>query len=91
VIRRRHKVSAILTATALLAWGLLVSRPPDIPVSQATGAQAEAAHLVDVGRCRAATRELRFEWLKPGEEPSLPDAGHASVCLAVYPIPAERQ
>jgi hypothetical protein len=90
VISRRYKVSATLFATALLAGSLLASRSSGIPVSPtATGARAEAAHLVDLGRCRATTRELRFEWLKPGEEPALPEAGQASVCLAVYPVPAD--
>jgi hypothetical protein len=89
VIGLRYKVSAAALATVLLVTGLLASRPSDIPVPPAAGrARAEAAYLVDVGRCRSAPKELRFEWLKPGEEPLQPVTGHASVCLAVYPVPA---
>jgi len=86
VNRLRYKVSAAVFVTTLLAWGLSASRPSDIPVLPlARDARAEAAHLVDAGRCRVAPRELHFGWLKPGEEPMPPEAGHASICVAVYP------
>jgi len=92
VIRQHYKVSAAVFATTLLAWGLLAFRPSAIPMlPPAADAQAEAAHLVDVGHCRASPRELRFEWLKPGEEPPPSDAGQAKVCLALYPVPADQR
>jgi len=92
VIRQGYKVSTAVLVTALFATGLLASRAPDIPMPlESTGSAAETAHLVDVGRCHSARRELKFAWLKPGEEPLQPVAGPSSVCLAVYTSPRDQR
>ena len=49
---------------------------------QATAPLDAEEVVADPGHCHGPPRELRFEWLKPGEEP-MPTT-HSSVCLAVY-------
>jgi hypothetical protein len=86
-MQRRIRVSTAMLSAALVSAGLLAPGPTT-PVHLAAPASpdpAGAQPLVDAGNCHGPRRELRFAWLKPGEEPTLP-AGPASVCLAVYEV-----
>jgi hypothetical protein len=83
-------MTAAVLVTTGLTWGLLATGREDLPVpAEWPGARAEAAHLVDLGHCQSARRELRFGWLKPGEEPLQDLSGSPPACLAVYPLPPD--
>jgi hypothetical protein len=87
----KNKVSRVLLPVALLAAGLLApEQAGDAPLPAEAEPQSEIlarrGHAVDAGNCHGPRRELRFAWLKPGEEPLTP-TGPTSVCLAVYEVP----
>jgi hypothetical protein len=82
---RRYKVSAALFTAAFVLSGLLASGPAELPASGVLSRPlAEAVKAVDLGHCHGAHSELRFGWLKPGDE-ALEPAPH-SVCVAVYRV-----
>jgi hypothetical protein len=66
--------------TALVITGLLVR----VSAHQKHAAPARAATVeaADPGHCHEPRRELRFGWLKPGEEPM--PTSRSPVCHAVY-------
>jgi len=87
-MQRKSKVSVAMLAAALLTSGLLVPGPTAPPGGLGPSpVLAQPAQAQDAGHCMGPRRELRFAWLKPGEEPTLPVTGQASVCLAVYEVP----
>lgn len=61
--------------------GLLARDPAPPPIA--------SAQDVDPGNCHGARQELKFAWLKPGEEPTVPTSGSGSLCLAVYHLPSD--
>jgi hypothetical protein len=88
VLQGKYKASAAILTAAIVVPGLLATRPADLrELDSQAGLRAEPVRTVDLGHCHGVRRELRFEWLKPGEEPTVPASPRSAVCLAVYEIP----
>jgi len=77
-MQEQYKVSAAILLASILVTGLLVREPAAAP--------SMLAQNVDAGLCHGPRQELRFAWLKPGEEPTVSPAAQPSICLAVYQV-----
>jgi hypothetical protein len=83
-LRATAAASIAFPPAVFVLSGLLVPGPAELPAADSEPL-AEAVRAVDLGRCHGPRSELRFGWLKPGEEPAQP-AAHSSVCVAVYRV-----
>jgi len=75
-VKKRSKVSASFLLAAIAAPGLLVLAFGLLLRSGSPAAPEEPL-------CEETRSELRFEWLKPGEEPSA-ELTASPACLALY-------
>jgi hypothetical protein len=78
-MQRIKQVSAFTVTGALAITGLLAKFSADPKHAVPAHSTPKAAHHE---ACPETRRELRFGWLKPGEEPA--QAGQPAACVAVY-------